>query len=102
MDLAKRLLCLSPITTQKGEDVNFAFKGNPRFALSMSTRHLFYAHDFGVGCSSVYPTRHLFYAHDLFYEHERLELDWVYKKLKVVKNLMTRRVDLVKNSIVTS
>jgi hypothetical protein len=69
----------------------------------MSTRHLFYAHDFGVGCSSVYPTRHLFYAHDLFYEHElRLELDWVYKKLKVVKNSMTRRVDPVKNSIVTS
>jgi hypothetical protein len=84
MDLAKRLLCLSPITTQKGEDVNFAFKGNPRFALSMSTRHLFY-------------------AHDLFYEHElRLELDWVYKKLKVVKNSMTRRVDPVKNSIITS
>jgi hypothetical protein len=76
MDLAKRLLCPYPITTQKGEDVNFAFKGNPRFALSMSTRHLFYAHDFGVGCSSVYPTRHLFYAHDLFYAHElMLELN---------------------------
>jgi hypothetical protein len=68
----------------------------------MSTRHLFYAHDFGVGCSSVYPTRHLFYAHDLFYAHElMLELNWVYKKIKVVKNLMTRWVNPVKNSIVT-